>query len=81
MLFLGIDYVDTEKEALEYIERFQITYPNGPDLGTRIAQAFRLRGGPETYFINKTGEVVFVQIGPFTTLEEIVDLVESFLEL
>lgn len=81
VLFLGIDYVDTEKEALEYLERFQITYPNGPDLGTRIAQAFRLRGVPETYFISKSGEVVFVQIGPFTTLQEIVDLVESFLEL
>lgn len=80
VLFLGVDYVDTEKEALAYLERFSITYPNGPDLGTRISQAFRLRGVPETYFINKRGEVVFVQIGPFTSLDQITSLVESFLE-
>lgn len=80
VLFLGVDYVDTEKEALAYIQRFGITYPNGPDLGTRIAQAFRLRGVPETYFIDKGGRVAFVQIGPFTTLEEISSVIERLLE-
>jgi cytochrome c biogenesis protein CcmG/thiol:disulfide interchange protein DsbE len=81
VLFLGADYVDTEKEALAYLERFEITYPNGPDLGTRIAQAFRLRGVPETYFINKAGEIAFVQIGPFVNIEEIQSLVDSLLDL
>lgn len=81
VLFLGADYVDTEKEALAYLQRFKITYPNGPDLGTRIAQAFRLRGVPETYFINKAGEIALVQIGPFTTIEEIQSAVDSLLDL
>ena len=80
VLFLGVDYVDTEKKALAYLERFKITYPNGPDLGTRIAQAFRLRGVPETYFINKRGEIAFVKIGPFASIDEITSLIESFLE-
>ena len=74
--FLGVDYVDTEKEALAYLDRFGITYPNGPDLGTRISQAYRIRGVPETYIIGPEGEIAVVKIGPYASLEEIVDDVE-----
>ncbi len=79
VLFVGVDYVDTEKEALAYIKRFGITYPNGPDVGTRISQAFRIRGVPETYFIDRTGRVTFVKIGPFTSLEAITSIIEGLL--
>jgi cytochrome c biogenesis protein CcmG/thiol:disulfide interchange protein DsbE len=64
VVFLGVDWVDTEKEALAYIEEFDITYFNGPDLGTRIAQAYRIQGVPETFFIDKSGQVRWVKIGP-----------------
>jgi cytochrome c biogenesis protein CcmG/thiol:disulfide interchange protein DsbE len=36
VVFLGIDYVDTEPEALAYIEEFEITYHNGHDLCNEI---------------------------------------------
>jgi len=36
VVFVGVDYVDTEPEARGYLKKFEITYPNGPDLGTRI---------------------------------------------
>ena len=64
VVFIGVDYVDTEKEALAYIKEFDITYINGPDLGTRIAQAFNIKGVPETYYVAKNGELRGVQIGP-----------------
>jgi cytochrome c biogenesis protein CcmG/thiol:disulfide interchange protein DsbE len=64
VVFLGVDYVDTEKEALAYIAEFGITYFNGPDVGTRIAQAYRIRGVPETFFIDRGGIVRGVKIGP-----------------
>lgn len=64
VVFLGVDWVDTEKEALAYIEEFDITYFNGPDLGTRIAQAYRIQGVPETFFIDKNGQVRWVKVGP-----------------
>lgn len=79
VIFLGIDYVDTTNEALDYIERFSITYPNGPDLGTRLAQAFRIRGVPETFFLNKAGEIAYVQIGPFISIDEITDQIDRLL--
>lgn len=80
VLFLGVDYVDTEKEALAYLERWDITYPNGPDLGTQIYYAFRARGVPETFIINKLGEIAFVKIGPFQDLEELTAVVDRLLE-
>jgi len=78
VVFLGIDWVDTEKEALAYIEEFDITYFNGPDLGTRIAQAYRIQGVPETFFIDKSGQVRWVKIGPLYS-PELEDKIEVLL--
>jgi len=64
VVFIGVDYVDTEKEALAYIQEFDITYINGPDLATAISQAYNIQGVPETYFVAKSGELRGVNIGP-----------------
>ena len=80
VLFLGVDYVDTEPEALSYLEEFQITYPNGPDLRTQISQAFRIRGVPETFIIDRNGLISHVHIGPFRSLEEIKSLINPLLD-
>jgi cytochrome c biogenesis protein CcmG/thiol:disulfide interchange protein DsbE len=71
VLFLGVDYVDTEPEALAYLSKFDITYPNGPDLGTEISQAFRIRGVPETYIVGRDGTIVDIKISPYLSLAEI----------
>jgi cytochrome c biogenesis protein CcmG/thiol:disulfide interchange protein DsbE len=76
VIFLGVDYVDTEAEALAYLDKFKITYPNGPDLGTRISQAFRIRGVPETYIAGVDGRLVTVKIGPYESLNEIIQQIE-----
>ena len=80
VVFLGVDYVDTETEARQYLEKFGITYPNGPDLGTRISQAFRIRGVPETYIMGPDGRLAAVKIGPYTSLEEIQRQIDGVLE-
>ncbi len=64
VVFIGVDWVDTEKEALAYIDEFDITYINGPDIGTRIAQAYRIQGVPETFYVDKSGRLRGVHIGP-----------------
>ena len=82
VMFVGVDYVDTEKPALAYIKEFDITYINGPDLGTRIAQSFNIKGVPETYFVAKNGELRGVHIGPLKSpqLDQKIDelLAESY---
>jgi cytochrome c biogenesis protein CcmG/thiol:disulfide interchange protein DsbE len=77
VVFLGVDYVDTEPEARAYLTRFGITYPNGPDLRTRISQAFRIRGVPESYVVAPDGTITSVKIGPYASLEEIGDAIEA----
>lgn len=64
VVFIGINWVDTQKEALAYIDELDITYFNGPDLGTRIAQAYNIQGIPETFYVAKNGELRGVHIGP-----------------
>jgi cytochrome c biogenesis protein CcmG/thiol:disulfide interchange protein DsbE len=71
VVFLGVDYVDTEPEARVYMKKFGITFANGPDLATHISQYFRIKGVPETYFVDKNGVLQYVQVGPFTSVEQI----------
>ncbi len=64
VLFVGVDHLDTDKEALAYIEQYGITYPNGPDIGGIIADDYGITGVPETIFIDGNGNITHVQIGP-----------------
>lgn len=66
VVFLGVDWVDVEPEARKYLVRYDITYPNGPDLGGRIGQDYGLTGVPETFFIDKSGRVDEYWLGPLT---------------
>ncbi len=80
IIFLGLDYVDTEREALAYLEKFKITYPNGPDLGQEIYEDFRASGVPETYVIDQSGTLAYVKIGPFNSLAEILASIDPLLQ-
>jgi cytochrome c biogenesis protein CcmG/thiol:disulfide interchange protein DsbE len=59
VMFIGVGYVDSDANAKAFIQKYGITYPNGPDLGTRISDAYHIRGVPETFVINGKGEVTF----------------------
>lgn len=58
LVVIGVDYLDTESEAKKFMQKFGITYPNGPDIGTRIAQAYRITGVPESYFVTRDGKLL-----------------------
>ncbi len=64
VFFIGVDYVDTREKALAYIAEFDITYFNGPDVGTKISQSYNIQGVPETFYVAKNGELRGVKIGP-----------------
>ena len=78
--FLGIDWTDTEPKAMAYLEKFGITYPNGPDLGTRISQAYRTTGVPETYIVDQEGNLAYIKLSPFLSVEEIQAVIDPLLE-
>jgi cytochrome c biogenesis protein CcmG, thiol:disulfide interchange protein DsbE len=79
VVFLGVDYVDTEPNARLYMQKFGINFPNGPDMATKISQMFRTTGVPETYFIDQNGVLQYVMIGPFTSADEIRTQIEALL--
>ncbi len=80
VLFLGVDYVDTEPEARRILGKFGTTYPNAPDLGTKVSQMFRIRGVPETYIIDRDGKLANIQIGPFNSTSEIISIIDPLLQ-
>jgi cytochrome c biogenesis protein CcmG/thiol:disulfide interchange protein DsbE len=81
VIFLGLAWTDTPTESAKYLDKFNITYPNGPDLGTRISQAFnRHMGVPETYIIDQNGILHHIKIGPFMSLQEITAAIDPLLQ-
>lgn len=64
VVFVGVDYLDTDKEGLAYMAKYGITYPSGPDLGSKISKDYAITGVPETFFIDQEGNIFHVQIGP-----------------
>jgi len=63
LIFLGVNIQDREKDALNYIREFDITYPNGPDPIGEISIDYGVSGLPVTFFISGKGEVVRRWVG------------------
>lgn len=57
VVMIGIAYTDTDSKAKAFIEEFSITYPNAPDIGTRISDRYNIQGVPETFVIDQEGNV------------------------
>jgi cytochrome c biogenesis protein CcmG, thiol:disulfide interchange protein DsbE len=65
VVFVGVDYLDQDPAAKRYLEKFQISYPNGPDIASKISKRYTIRGVPETFFIDPEGKIVACRkIGP-----------------
>lgn len=64
VVFLGVAYSDVEPNAIAYLDDYNITYPNAPDLGTDVSDMYEITGVPETFFVDKEGTIRHVQIGP-----------------
>jgi cytochrome c biogenesis protein CcmG/thiol:disulfide interchange protein DsbE len=66
VVFIGVDYLDTEKAAMQYLKEFDITYPNGIDIHEKIAKAYRITGVPETFIVDQEGIIRYVEIQRIT---------------
>ncbi|MBN1312899.1 MAG: TlpA family protein disulfide reductase [Anaerolineae bacterium] len=69
VMFIGIGHNDSDAEAREFIETYGITYPNGPDLGNRISDIYHIQGVPETFIVDRDGEIVFFAMRPLSFME------------
>lgn len=81
VVFLGINWQDIEPKALDYLQRFKVSYINGPDYSERIAHIFRVTGVPETFVIDQQGRLQFILRGEFTSVEDILGVIDPLLQI
>jgi cytochrome c biogenesis protein CcmG/thiol:disulfide interchange protein DsbE len=62
--FIGIDVQDTDASAREFVRRFGVSYPNGPDPSGAISVEYGMSGVPESYFVDREGKLVRKWQGP-----------------
>ncbi|MBC7236197.1 MAG: TlpA family protein disulfide reductase [Chloroflexi bacterium] len=55
--FIGINVKDLDQNARAFLNRYGISYPNGPDPYGRISRAYRVTAFPETFVIAPDGTV------------------------
>ncbi|MQF82903.1 TlpA family protein disulfide reductase [SAR202 cluster bacterium AD-802-E10_MRT_200m] len=64
--FVGVTIWDSEGEALAFIRKYDIKYPNGLDSDGRIAIDYGVRGIPEKFFLDRNGQLIRRYAGPIT---------------
>ncbi len=66
LVVVGVDVQDTEAAGRQFIDRFKLTFPNGPDPGGKISIDYGMYGVPETFVIDQQGVITFKKVGAFT---------------
>ncbi len=77
VVFVGIAYTDTERDAKAFLNQYGVTYANGLDIGTRISERYHITGVPETFFIDRKGNIAQFVMAPLDapSLRSILDRV------
>ncbi len=78
LVIIGVDYLDNQTPAYQYLQSYNTTYPVGIDLQEKIAQIYRITGVPETFFIDRNG-VVRKTVIQTLSAQELNSTVESLL--
>jgi cytochrome c biogenesis protein CcmG, thiol:disulfide interchange protein DsbE len=78
VLLLGVNWLDIESEAMSFINRYDLSYPNAPDTGELVYNAFHVQAMPETFVIGRDGRIAGVFIGG-VTYDQLAQLLDSLL--
>ena len=63
VVVLGVDFEDTTGGARDYVRQSGLTYPVVEDKDSRTALAYGIRGIPETFLVDRSGQIVDRIIG------------------
>lgn len=63
VVFVGVNFQDEETAARAFIAEFGLTFPNGRDVGSRIAVDYGVFGIPELFFVTGDGRIASKHIG------------------
>jgi cytochrome c biogenesis protein CcmG/thiol:disulfide interchange protein DsbE len=62
-VFIGVALQDTDRNSLEFLKEFEVTYPNGKDESGKIAVDYGTWGIPESFFIDPQGRITYKHVG------------------
>jgi cytochrome c biogenesis protein CcmG/thiol:disulfide interchange protein DsbE len=62
--FIGVNVQDTDGNARDFLRRFGVTYPNGMDTTGAVAVDYGMSGVPESYFVDRNGQMTRKWQGP-----------------
>lgn len=64
VVFVGVNIADQQQDALDFLDEYAVTYPNGVDILGTIEVDYQLIGYPTTWFIKSDGSVARKVLGP-----------------
>lgn len=72
VVFIGVDFDDTEQDSAAFLREYGVTYFNGPDATDTISIKYGVAGLPTTVFINQQGAIISEHSGEIdaTTLDQ-----------
>jgi peroxiredoxin len=66
---IGVGWLDNEENALGFIREFNVEYPNGHDAGSQITREYGVRQVPETFVVDRFGNIAYHVPGPTTAAD------------
>ena len=64
VVFVGVDYNDVAGDARRFVRKHGLTYPMVRDRAGSVASRYDLTGVPETFVVDRRGNVVEHFVGP-----------------
>ncbi len=64
LVVLGVFPYDAQSDAVGYLAKMGVTYPNGADPRQGTASQYGVTGFPETVILARDGELVYHGVGP-----------------
>jgi cytochrome c biogenesis protein CcmG/thiol:disulfide interchange protein DsbE len=61
---LGVDVLDVDSDARDFVREFRLTYPQLRDGDGKLLEDYGVIQYPETFVIDRQGRIVAVQRGP-----------------
>jgi cytochrome c biogenesis protein CcmG, thiol:disulfide interchange protein DsbE len=77
---LGIDVQDNSEDALAFVRKYDVRYPQLRSVGAERSEAFGSTGVPENFLVDPQGRLAFIWRGPVDEAilkQQIVPLVEG----
>jgi cytochrome c biogenesis protein CcmG/thiol:disulfide interchange protein DsbE len=69
--FLGVNALDTDPAAENFLEEFPLPYPSVTDPDEQVKPELGIRGYPATAFFDADGNLVHLKQGPYLSADEL----------